>query len=102
MPFLRHRSRKIVEEIAGEQTDADAQLQHEDFVFERGGLLRFDQVGEKDLGRAARQAAVIVDDERHRRSIADERLVAAVAQVLLAKLPFQRLGQRAEILHHVA
>ena len=41
---------EIVEEIAGEQADADAQLQHEDVVFQRCRFLRFDQVGEEDLG----------------------------------------------------
>ena len=72
------------------------------FVFQREPFLRFDQVGEEDLGGIARQRAVVVDDERHRRGIADERLVAALAQILLAQFPFERLGQRAEILHDVA
>ena len=93
---------EIVEEVAGEQAHADAQLQHEDLVFQRSRFLRFDQVGEEDLGGIARQGAVVVDDERHRRGIADERLVAALAQILLAQFPFERLGQRTEILHDVA
>ena len=74
---LRHRGRGSVEEVAGEQADADAQFQHENLVFQRPVLFGGLQGGEEDLGGVAREGAVVVDDEGHRRGVGDERLVAA-------------------------
>src|SRR5206468_217248 len=64
----------------------------------RPGLFRFHQAAEKDLGGAARQDAVIVDDERHGPRVAGERLAAALAPVALAQLPFDAVGQWLEVL----
>ena len=87
-----------IEEIAGKQADADAQLQDEEFVFQRPLFLGIEQAGEENLGGVAGQRAVVVDDKGHRRGVGEKRLVAALAQVFLAQLPFQRLGQRHEVL----
>ncbi len=42
-----------VEEVACEQPDADAQLQHEDFVFQLPVLVGGDEAREEDIGRIA-------------------------------------------------
>jgi hypothetical protein len=55
------------------------------------GFVRFEQAGEEDLGRVARQIPVVIDDEWHRPCVGNERFVAAVAEVLLAQVPFERL-----------
>ena len=93
---------QVVEKVAGEQADADAQLQHEDLVFELSVLIGSEQAGEEDIGRVTGKTAVVVDDERHGRGVGEERLVAALAQVLLAELPFEALGERHEVLYDFA
>ena len=93
---------EVVEKEACEQADAEAKFEDEDVVFQRAVFVRFDQRRVEHLGRIARKRAIIVNYEGDGRRIADERLVATLAQVLLTEQPFERFSQRHEILDDLA
>ncbi len=85
---LRAEVPERVEEIAGKQADADAQFQHEQFVFQRAHFLGVLKAGEEDLGGITRQRAIIVDEKRNGHGVGQKRLVAALAEIFLAEVPF--------------
>ena len=74
---------EIVEKIAGEQANADADFEDKNVLFELARLVSLDKRGVEDFGRVAGERAVVVDDERNRGGIGEERLVATLAKVLL-------------------
>jgi hypothetical protein len=89
---------EAVEEVAGEEARADAQLQDEDVPFEGSGLVGREEAGEEDLGGADGLVAVVVDHPGDRLGVAHEGQAAAVAQILLAQLPLQAFGEGAIVL----
>src|SRR5262249_7371710 len=91
-----------VEEVAGEQAHADAQLQHEQVGAQQAVLLGGLQGGEEDLGGGVGEGAVVVDDEGDGVGGGQEGFVAALGGVLWVRPPLQALGQRHEVLDHFA
>ena len=68
----------MVEEEAGEQSDADAEFEDVQIRFQRAGLVGLQQRGVEDVGGVAGEGAVVVDDEGDGGSVGDEGLVAAL------------------------
>lgn len=63
---------QTVEEEAGEQADADAQLQDEDVAGEEASAVGFEEAGEEDFGGGEGEVAIVVDHEGDRLGIPDE------------------------------
>jgi hypothetical protein len=93
-------SSEDVDEEAGKEADADAQLQDEDVRLKTARTFGSDQAGEENLRGAGGQASNVVDDEWDRDRVAGERLVPALAQIALPQLPLDAFRQRAKILNH--
>ena len=92
----------VIEKEARKEPDADAEFEHMKLLRQRADFLGFEQRGDKDFRRMARERAVVVDHERDGRRVGDEGFVAALAEVFLAEIPFERLGEGDEVLHNIA
>jgi hypothetical protein len=92
----------MIEEKPGEEADTDAQFQDLDYLRESPRFLGFSERRDENLGRTTGQRAVIVNNERNGRRVGNKCFVAALSQVLLAEVPFERFGERHEFLNDLA
>lgn len=93
---------EVIQKEPREKTDADADLKHVDLLFENLLLIGRRTIREEKFCCVARQSPVVVDEERHRNGVAEERLTSSLTEIELAEVPLQTLWKRTILLNDLA